>query len=399
MIKPGNIITPTVWMISLVSLFTDFASEMLYPVMPVYLQHIGFSILLIGILEGVAEATAGLSKSYFGRLSDNSGKRLPFVQIGYFLSAVSKPMMAMLTNVWWIFFARTTDRLGKGIRTGARDALLSDEATPQTKATVFGYHRSMDTWGAVMGPAAAWIFLFFFPQQYKTLFLVAFIPGLTAVIITRFIKEKKDNHVIEKKTPSLLESFRYWRKSPVVYRRLLTGLLIFALFNSSDIFLLLKIKESGYTDTQVVGLYIFYNLVFAMFAFPVGRYADKIGLKKVFLVGLLLFTLTYTGFAINTNHYIYFFLFIFYGLYAASTEGVAKAWISNIADKKDIATAIGTYSGFQSIAALLASSIAGLLWFKIGSTATFLITAGATILSIFYLLSFSAKQNEKILQD
>jgi hypothetical protein len=148
-------ITRTVWILSIVSLLTDTASEMLYPIMPLYLKTIGFSIVLIGILEGVAEATAGLSKGYFGKLSDISGKRVPFVQIGYAFSAISKPMMAVFIYPLWIFFARTIDRFGKGIRTGARDAILSDEATPQTKGKVFGFHRSMDTFGAVLGPALA----------------------------------------------------------------------------------------------------------------------------------------------------------------------------------------------------------------------------------------------------
>ncbi|RTL61087.1 MAG: MFS transporter [Sphingobacteriales bacterium] len=381
-------------MISLVSLFTDFAGEMLYPIMPVYLKEIGFSILLIGLLEGVAEATAGLSKSYFGRLSDNSGKRLPFVQLGYLLSAVSKPLMALFSNAWWIFFARTTDRLGKGIRTGARDALLSDEATPETKATIFGYHRSMDTWGAVLGPTMAWLYLFIWPGHYKTLFIIAFIPGMIAVFITYLIKEKKHDKQIVKKSPSLLESFVYWKKSPAAYRRLLIGLILFALFNSSDIFLLLKIKESGYTDTQVIGLYIFYNVVFALFAYPLGKYADRIGLKKVFLLGLALFAVTYTGFAFNKNQYVYFLLFVCYGLYAGCTEGIAKAWISNMVDKKDVATAIGTYAGFQSIAALLASSLAGWIWFKFGSFTTFFITAAVTLIVILYL-SFVSKRSGK----
>src|SRR5436189_4258189 len=163
-------ITRTVWVLSLVSLFNDAATEMLYPIMPIYLKHIGFSIILIGILEGIAEATAGLSKGYFGKLSDNTGKRIPFVQIGYTLSALSKPMMAFFVYPLWIFFARTIDRLGKGIRTGARDAILSDEATPSTKGKIFGFHRSMDTFGAVLGPALALIYLYYNPQDYKTLF-------------------------------------------------------------------------------------------------------------------------------------------------------------------------------------------------------------------------------------
>ena len=165
-------ISRTVWILSLVSLFTDTASEMLYPIMPIYLKTIGFSIVLIGILEGVAEATAGLSKGYFGKLSDISGRRVPFVQIGYAFSAISKPMMAIFTFPIWIFFARTIDRFGKGIRTGARDAILSDEATPQTKGKIFGFHRSMDTLGAVIGPALALIYLYYYPEDYKMLFLL-----------------------------------------------------------------------------------------------------------------------------------------------------------------------------------------------------------------------------------
>ena len=150
--------------------------------MPIYLKTIGFSIVLIGILEGVAEATAGLSKGYFGKLSDTSGRRVPFVQIGYAFSTISKPMMAIFTFPLWIFFARTIDRIGKGIRTGARDAILSDEATPQTKGKVFGFHRSMDTLGAVIGPSLALLYLYYYPQDYKTLFFVAFVPGLFAVL-------------------------------------------------------------------------------------------------------------------------------------------------------------------------------------------------------------------------
>ena len=176
----------------MVSLFTDIASEMLYPVMPIYLKSIQFSILMIGILEGVAEATAGLSKGYFGRWSDNLGKRLPFIRAGYLLSAFSKPMMAFFTYPFYIFCIRTMDRLGKGIRTGARDAMLSDEASPETKGTVFGFHRSMDTWGAVIGPLLALLFLYFHPGKYRTLFYLAFIPGIVAIFFTLIIKEKQN---------------------------------------------------------------------------------------------------------------------------------------------------------------------------------------------------------------
>jgi MFS family permease len=388
-----KIITRTIRILSLVSLFTDFASEMLYPVMPVYLQHIGFSVLFIGILEGVAEAVAGLSKSYFGKLSDLSGKRLPFVQLGYALSAVSKPMMALLTSIWWVFSARTIDRLGKGIRTGARDAMLSDEATAQTKGAVFGFHRSMDTFGAVLGPLTALAFLHFYPGEYKTLFLAAFVPGVIAVILTFILKERKQQQVNKKKTVSLAEAFLYWRKSPVAYRKLLAGLLLFALFNSSDMLLLLKIREAGYDDKTVIGIYVFYNLVFALFAFPLGKLADKAGLKKVFLFGLTFFVITYTGFAFNHNAWIFLLLFFCYGIYAAATEGISKAWISNLVPKTETATAIGAYTGFQSIALLIASSAAGWLWYSFGPAVAFLCSAVVTLLAGLYLFRISFPEN------
>ncbi len=379
-------ITKTVWILSVVSLFTDISSEMLYPIMPIYLKSIGFSIVLIGILEGVAEATTGLSKGYFGKLSDKTGKRLPFVQIGYAFSAISKPMMAIFVYPLWIFFARTTDRFGKGIRTAARDAILSDEATPETKGNVFGFHRAMDTTGAAIGPVFALLYLYFYPEDYKTLFFIAFIPGLLAVLASFFLKEKIQTIQKEKTVTPFFSFLNYWKQSPVAYRKLVIGLLVFTLFNSSDIFLLLKAKQAGLSDTSTIGVYIFYNLIYAIFAFPLGVLADKISFKKMFIIGLVLFSIVYFGMAANSNIYIFYALFFLYGVYAAATEGISKAWISNITDKKDTATAIGTYSSFQSITTMLASSIAGLIWFQFGAAATFITTGIITILVVVYFI-------------
>lgn len=360
--------------------------------MPLFLKHIGYNLLFIGVLEGIAEAVAGLSKSYFGKRSDISGKRLPFVQLGYALSAISKPMLAFFVFPLWIFLSRTIDRLGKGIRTGARDALLSDECTKENKGRVFGFHRSMDTLGAVFGPAIALIYLYFYPNNYATLFLIAFLPGLLAIIATLLIKEKRKPEIIQangkRSTANLFAFAGYWKKSSTQYKKLVTGLLIFALFNSSDVFLLLKMKDSGLSDTEVIGVYIFYNLVFALLAYPIGIIADKIGLKKIFIAGLFVFSLVYIGFAFNNNIYIFLVLFLLYGVYAAATEGISKAWISNIVHKSETATAIGTYSGFQSICAFIASSLCGLLWLNFGAMVTFLLTASVTIFVIVYLIFF-----------
>ncbi len=380
-------ITRTVWILSLVSFFTDVASEMLYPVMPLYLKEIGFSILLIGILEGFAEATAGLSKSYFGKLSDGSGKRLPFVRLGYLFSALSKPMMVAFIFPLWVFMARTLDRLGKGIRTGARDAMLSDEATVETKGRVFGLHRAMDTLGAVVGPLLALLFLYIYPQHYKALFLIAFIPGVIAISFTSLLKEKS-KHItkVDFRGTSVFAFARYWNESSPSYKRLVAGLLAFALINSSDVFLLLKVKESGMDDTVVIGVYIFYNLIYALTAYPLGRLSDRIGFKITFIMGLTFFLVVYAGMAFGTTLVHFLILFTIYGLFAAATESVAKAWISNISHNRDTATAIGTYTGFQSVFTMMASIIAGWLWMAHGANTVFLITSFFTALVILYFI-------------
>lgn len=360
---------------------------MLYPILPIYLKSIGFSIVLIGILEGVAEATAGISKGYFGKLSDISGRRAPFVQMGYAFSAISKPMMSIFVFPLWIFFARTIDRFGKGIRTGARDAMLSDEATAETKGKVFGFHRSMDTFGAVLGPASALLYLYYNPQDYKTLFYIAFIPGLFAVIATFYLKDKSNSTSRPKVSTPIFSFLNYWKVSPTAYRKLVIGLLVFTLFNSSDVFLLLQAKQSGMDDSMVIGVYIFYNLIYALLAFPIGIIADKVGLKTIFIVGLAFFAAVYFGMSINTNLYLFFGLFFLYGIYASATEGISKAWISNITDKKDTATAIGTYSGLQSICTMLASSLTGLIWFQFGAATAFITTASVTLFVMAYFLT------------
>ena len=392
-----KIITRNIWILSLVSLLTDVASEMLYPIMPIYLKSIGFSILLIGVLEGFAEATAGLSKGYFGSMSDNIGKRLPFVQIGYAFSALSKPMMAAFIYPLWVFFARAIDRLGKGVRTGARDALLSDEATSETKGRVFGFHRSMDTFGAVLGPLFALIYLAYHPANYKILFLIAFLPGILAIAFTFLINEKKKVQIVPKTKTRFLDFIKYWKTSPGNYKKLVFGLLIFTLFNSSDVFLLLKIKEAGYNDTTVIEVYIFYNLIYALFSYPLGMLADKLGMKKIFVSGLLLFALTYIGMAYAESKLMFLGLFFLYGIYAAATEGIAKAWITNVCEKNKTATAIGTYTAFQSIATLFASTFAGFIWFQFGASFTFLISGVIAILVALYTSKVVGKANQDLI--
>lgn len=378
-------ITRNVFIVSLVSLFTDVASEMLYPVMPIYLQTIGFSVFYIGILEGLAEATAGFSKGYFGRLSDATGKRVPFVRAGYLLSAVTKPLIILMVNPLWVFLCRTADRLGKGVRTGARDAILSDEADAANKGKVFGFHRAMDTLGAAIGPTLALAYLAAFPQQYHYLFLFAVLPGGIAVALTFFLKEKPSAPAA-KSSVSPFDFLNYWKRAQRGYKIAVIGLLIFTLFNSSDIFLLLLLKQRGFTDQQTIAVYIFYNLIYALFSYPMGRLGDTLGLKKTLIGGLILFTIVYTGAAITTDFTIYIALFFLYGLYAAMTEGISKAWITNLCKTEDTATAIGTFTAFSSVATMLASLIAGLVWQLTTPATTFMFAAVGGLISVGYFL-------------
>lgn len=392
-----RIITRTILILSLVSLFADIASEMLYPIIPVYLKEIGFSVLGIGILEGFVNFTAGISKGYFGKLSDERGLRLPFVKLGYLLSAVSKPLIGFFVAPLWIFFVRTVDRLGKGVRVAAKDALLSDEATPKTKARVFGFNRSLDTAGATIGPALALVFLLLYPGDYKTLFYIAFIPGLISVALIFLLKEKK-KPVSTMEKGNFFSFFKYWKIAKPEYKTLVSGLLLFALFNSSDVFLLLKTKEAVgdstvmifgnefNSDTITIAAYVFYNLVFALACYPMGALADRIGYKKIFIGGLVLYAITYAGFAFDPSIVGIFVLFAIYGLYAGATDGVSKAWITNMAHERNTATAVGFYTSCQSISTLLASVIAGLVWDNFGSVYTFICTSGIAVIVLVFLM-------------
>jgi MFS family permease len=398
-----RIITRTVLILSFVSLFADVASEMLYPIIPVYLKNIGFSVFWIGILEGFVNFAAGISKGYFGKLSDEKGIRLPFVKLGYFLSAISKPLIGFFTTALWIFFVRTLDRLGKGVRVAAKDALLSQEATKETKARVFGFNRGLDTAGATIGPAIALVFLLYYPKDYKTLFYLAFIPGLISVLFLFLLKEKKQPvSTLEK--GHFFTFFKYWKIATPEYKKLVTGLLLFALFNSSDVFLLLKTKEAigkdtitifnatFEADTITIAAYVVYNLVWALGSYPLGILADKIGFKKLFIAGLGLFAVVYAGFAFDPSITTIFILFAIYGIFSAATDGVSKAWITNIAHDKNTATAVGFYTSCQSICTLGASTIAGFIWENLGSAYTFSITSGIALLVMLYFF-FSLRKN------
>ncbi len=386
-----------IWALAWVSLLTDMASEMLYPIIPLYLQHIGFSIAGIGWLEGSVQFLAGISKGYFGKKSDDLGRRLPFIRWGYALSALSKPLMGWLTHPVWILGVRGLDRLGKGVRSAPRDAWLAQEAGDQ-KARVFGFHRSMDTWGAALGPLLALIYLLYRPGDYQTLFLLAFIPGLLSMGVLFTLRETTAQ-ATSKPRAGFFSYTSYWREAPGSFRKVVPALLLFTLFNSSDIFLLLMARNilgdanllwmgrSIPADAWVIGAYILYNAVYALTAYPAGRIAEHIGTRNTVAVGFILFGVVYMGFGLGVSPTNLLLLFALYGVYAAATEGMIKAWIAERVSPAQTATAIGFYTSFESIATWLASGLAGILWTYGNPSLPFYTSAAVALGAAIYLMA------------
>lgn len=381
-----KIITRTILVLSLVSLFNDISSEMLIPILPIYLRSIGFTVALIGLLQGGSEFAAGISKGYFGKLSDTTGKRIVFVRIGYLLSAVAKPIMGFFTNPVLIFVSRLSDRLGKGVRTNARDAILSAETTPANKGKVFGFHQSFDTIGAAIGPVCALVYLYFYPGHYQVMFILAFFPSLASTLLTFLIRDKG---AVTEKRPRKSQGFfgflKYWKSASPSYKKLVPALLFFALMNSSDTFLLLMMKHQGLTDVQLIMVYVFYNIIFATLAYPAGYIGDKFGLKWTFVFGCVLDAAVYIAFPFTHSLWIFGLLYFLYGIYAATNDGIARAWITNLSQNQQTATALGFYTSIASMCLLVASVVTGVLWDHFGPMIAFVIPGFGTLLVVVYL--------------
>ncbi len=361
--------------LGLVSLFTDFASEMLYPVTPLFLAGVlGSSMALIGIIEGLAEVTAAMLKGYFGLLSDKYRKRSPFVSLGYSISALSKPLPGLFPAIGTVTASRIFDRVGKGIRTAPRDALLADYAEGNSGA-VFGFHRGMDTVGAVLGPLAAILLLSIYNNDFRLIFLLAFVPSIIATALTFLVKDKG----VKPRSATKVFDFSFWKEAPPVYRKLVILTAVFSFANSSDVFLILKLKQVSASDTTAIIGYVFYNVIYAASSYPAGLLADKNGKKNIYITGLFLFSFVYLGFAIASNLYIIFILFALYGIYAAATEGILKAWISDIIPDDRRASAIGILVMISGFMVMAGSAAAGVLWDQFGSAVPFLFSSAVTL--------------------
>lgn len=384
-------IPKTVWILGFVSLFTDFAKEMLYPVTPLFLSAaLGASMSVIGLIEGIAEVTAGLLKGYFGFLSDKLQRRSIFVKTGYSLSALAKPLPGFFPIIPMVISSRVIDRIGNGIRTAQRDALLAASSENNTGA-IFGFHRGMDTLGAVLGPLAAVILLNYFTGNYPLIYFISIIPSLLAVVFAFLVKEKE---VVNPNLKKKISITLFWKEAGSEFKWLLLILTIFSLVNSSDVFLILKTQNVTRSDTIAILGYVFFNIVFAVFAYPFGLLSDRFGKPKIFIIGLFIFSGVYLGFGLSSSFIINIILFGVYGIYAASTEGISIAWISDIIPSNLRGTAIGFVTTLSSFGMMIGSLLAGYLWDSFGYQVPFLLSSAVSLMLGITIILF--KKNRLI---
>lgn len=375
-------ISKNVRILGIASLFNDIASESIYPIIPIFLTSIlGAPVSVVGLVEGLAESVSSIVKVFFGSWSDKIGKRKTFVISGYFLSAFSKIMLS-LAYIWpTVLLARFFDRFGKGIRTSPRDALIADNSVEANRGKSFGFHRALDTSGAVIGPLLGLLALKLTNNDFRLIFFMAFIPGLFCILLLIFfIKEKA------KTGTSGLVIKGAWRNFGRPYKIFLLISLIFTLSRSSDAFLILRAKNLGLTITMTIFVYVLFNFSYAVLSTPAGILSDKIGQKKILIVSFFLFSLVSLLFGLAHTSSILWWLFPFYGLYMAVSEGIGKAYIANLVSEEVFGTAFGIYQTVIGVVTFFASVIAGLLWTYVSVSTPFIF--GSIMAAIAGLLFF-----------
>lgn len=385
-----TVLNRAVLILGLVSLFADISSEMLYPITPLFLTSIlGASMAQVGLIEGLAEATASLLKTFSGVLSDHSQRRKPWIISGYFFSAIAKPFIG-LSNSWTqVLAARSFDRLGKGIRGSPRDAMLAESVEAQYHGAAFGWHRAMDTLGAAIGPLLTLFLLSSLMLSMRSLFIWAVVPGLFAVVLLFFVPEKKS--VAPQKLNSLsLSSLSDLGSFSGAFKKYLGAWGLFSLVNSSDVFLILKAKALGVTLSEVILMYCFYNLFYALLSPLLGEWSDRrqsqgLSRKVILQIGLILFVVVYVGFAVVRKPWQIWGLFALYGIYMAATDGVGKAYAIDLIAKDKKATGLGLLGTVTGLATVMASFLAGLLWDYFGAQAPFFYGACGALLAVFLL--------------
>jgi len=391
-----------VFFLGLVSFLTDVSSEMIFTLLPLFLANIlGAATVIIGLIEGVAESTASLLKIISGWFSDKLGERKSLAIVGYGLSTLAKPFMYIATTWGLVLGVRFADRLGKGVRTAPRDALVADSVSAEERGKSFGFHRAMDTSGATLGLIVAAIVVFLLqrgtlelaPETYQWLVLIGIIPAVLALFVFFFVRESKRgarprSHSNSKPDRSSLELEPRDSRTGLDNRfKLFLGIMfLFTLGNSSDAFLILRAQNLGNSVLYIMLMLVVFNAVYAAVSAPAGALSDKLGRRRIIILGWLVYVLAYLGFALASASWQLWLLFALYGVYYGLAEGVARAFVADLVPDEKRGTAYGLFHGVVGIALLPASIIAGWLWQVISPAAPFYFGAGLACLAMIGLL-------------
>lgn len=369
-----------VFLLGMVSLFTDLSSQMIYPLVPQFLTELGASKSIIGIIEGLADATASLFRVVFGRWSDRIGKRKWFVFAGYGVATLAKPFLYLATVWGHVLAVRFMDRLGKAVRNPARDALISASVPAEKRGQAFGRHRAMDKIGAFGGPLIAMGILALSPDNLRLVFLLAVVPGLLALGFIPFVREHAFSPSQKTSSAPLTAS--------AGFRWFLLANLIFSLGNSSNAFLLLKASDTGIAVMWLPVLWMLYNAVSAISSPILGKLSDQVGRRKLIFVSFMVYALLYAGFAVADQAWQIWTLFAAYGIYYGLSNGIYKAYIADLVPQEQLGSAYGLYTTVIGIALFPASLIAGVIWDGYGSGWTFGLSAAFALLALL-IMSFA----------
>jgi MFS family permease len=387
-------ISRPIWLLGWVSLFTDMSTEMVYPLLPIFLTRVlGAGAMSLGVIEGVAEAANSALKIISGRLSDKTGSPKKIVVAGYSLSSMARPLIALATTWPAVLGIRFVDRLGKGIRGAPRDAMLAEFAPVGARGRVYGFHRAMDHAGAVVGPLIASAFLFFFPGDYRTLFGLTIVPGIVVIVILLRVPDVRRASlvaaapvgeppttapVVPTIAPAALSAL------PRPFYKAMIVLLMFSLGNASDAFLLLRLSDLGVATVWIPLLWSALHVVKVLSSLAGGTWSDRFGRRTMIGVGWICYALVYLGFGVSLSTPLVVALFLAYGIYFGLTEGAEKAWVADMVPSQARGTAFGVYNAILGVGVLAASLLFGLIWTRVSPSAAFL--TGATLAVVATLL-------------
>ena len=377
-----------VWLLGWVSLATDAASEAIYPLLPFFLtQVLSAGAITLGIVEGAAEAANSVLKIVSGRAADRSRAKRPLVLAGYAVSSAVRPLIGLATTWTQVFTVRVLDRVGKGVRSAPRDAMLASWADPSTRGKVYGFHRGMDHLGAVIGPSLATVFLILYPGQYRTLFALTIIPGAIAVALIFFVPEREKSPSYPASEVSRTSDDGKIHPLPRRFYWFMGVLALFMLGNSTDAFLLLKLTQAAGSVRFVPLMWAALHVVKAAVSLIGGSWSDRIGRRAVIAIGWLVYAIVYGGFAISTTLPALLTWFMVYGFYFGFAEGTEKALVADLAPASRRGTAFGIYNAVSGFGALTASVIFGVIWRAYGAGSAFALGAGLALAATLMLFA------------